>query len=735
MAEKNPRVLPTLITLTLMFIFAQITFVFLQHYLDGMFAISAQAIINNAGLLLPPLIQFMIAQIIIYSFFIYVLWMITISIGELFSIRSQYIKTIGIAVWMLSMVTLMSANTYFVPHSFFTSLVYHHLFSDTLTNEQVTVVLIITTSIFSLLLSMTVINIIMNMSRNKHQLRNSIAIVSALLVSLPFAIAAFTKTPVIVVTTNQPNIFIIGFDAIRPDYLSYFNNKGVATPGFNSFLNSSIVFTDSYAPLARTFPSWTSILTSKYPIHNKAREDNIDVNVVNLHDTLAKTLRKAGYETIFASDDTRFGNINSEFGFDRIIGDNGNVVDFLMSTINDYPFSNLLIPTSIGKILFPFNYGNHGSAFTYNADNFLDLINSNLRQRSNKPLFMAVHFNVTAFPFFQFNDKQPYNAGTLNLYKQSIQEGDRTLSKFLANLQAQGLLSNAIVILISDHGMALGLPKDRVTSKELFQGNKNDIRLKRYKYFNDSNNYTSLDHSQAETTYSLDPKNYGIDTAYGYGTDLLSLTQNKHLLAFRVYGKEADKPHQVSGRSTTLDIAPTIVDLLGLPALSDAEGISLKPYLLSATMQLPERAIYLESAFSKPEIEADGILVANVVTQNVGIFEINPASGFVFITPKALDFLAAKKQRAILQGDWLLAYYPSAIRYQPIRVKNSSQVSFQPYLALPYAVLVNLKTGQWTTDMNNPFVSTAPLKQLTNQLQEFYGKEMKSYDIGSHVKT
>ncbi len=45
----------------------------------------------------------------------------------------------------------------------------------------------------------------------------------------------------------------------------------------------------------------------------------------------------------------------------------------------------------------------------------------------------------------------------------------------------------------------------------------------------------------------------------------------------------------------------------------------------------------------------------------------------------------------------------------------------------PYFVLVNVKTGKWTTSERNPLAQSAPLDELRNKIGAFYGDEMSVY--------
>src|SRR5207253_529486 len=143
------------------------------------------------------------------------------------------------------------------------------------------------------------------------------------------------------------------------------------TPYLDSLLESSTVFPDAVTPLARTFPSWSSLLTGLYPRQSRIRSNLADQTDLQLTSTLPAILRNHGYETIYATDETRFSNIDKNFGFDRIIGPPMGLNDFLIGNFNDFPLSNLFVNTVIGKILFPYNYANRAPHFTYDPDSFL----------------------------------------------------------------------------------------------------------------------------------------------------------------------------------------------------------------------------------------------------------------------------------------------------------------------------------------------------------------------------
>jgi len=81
----------------------------------------------------------------------------------------------------------------------------------------------------------------------------------------------------------------------------------------------------------------------------------------------------------------------------------------------------------------------------------------------------------------------------------------------------------------------------------------------------------------------------------------------------------------------------------------------------------------------------------------------------------------------VIQGNWMLAYYPRSVRYREIINHAQKTIRYQDYIAPPYRVLVNLNTRQWTMDFKQPLVRQAPLAALETLLKRFYGQEMDYY--------
>lgn len=669
--KHYPNVLRFLILLTVLFIATEIACVALYQQFNELspvtrYALSLPSLLSNTSL--QPLGIYLLAQFGLYAAYIFILWHMTVSIGQLLKLSELSVKFVAFSLYANSTLSLILLNAFFIPHSFFTKLT----FPQSIDKLWMAILIIsVTINIVALLISFALMVFdIVRFKNLKYQ--------SVLFILTAFVVASilhlYTHEPYKqqgVATDEHPNIFVIGFDALRPDYLSFFKAENSPTPNFDDFLKHAVIFSQNYTPLAHTAPAWATVLTGQYPLHHKIREDQTLIDLIKIDNPLPKQLQQVGYNTIFAADERNYNNIDQHFGFNKIIGPSGTASDSVVTTLNDFPLSNLVSITPLGKYLFPYSYINRTAANIYNPQNFLKEVEGALVTAPNKPLFLAIHFNLSAAPYYWFNDQMPAQTDQLSLYKNAIRGDDILLKRLMTLLQENHYLDHALVFLMSDHGITYGLTGDRAIAAANYVGEKDVTKL------ND------------------------IDKSIGYGNDLLSLKQNSNLLAFQSFGSTI-KPHIVSSRTSLTDITPTIMAFLNLPESKNIDGVSLKA-AITAEEAVPDRAMYFETGMQQTE--------KNLILQSA-YYYMTAHGGVVAIYPPLLKLLATNKQRGVLQRDWFLVYFPQN--------KNNiidTKLGF---------VLLNVKTGQWTTEIN-AFSKAAPFAELKQKLEDFYGSEMSAY--------
>jgi arylsulfatase A-like enzyme len=478
--------------------------------------------------------------------------------------------------------------------------------------------------------------------------------------------------------SEQPNIFLISIEALRPDYITQQNTM----PFLTEILKDSIQFTDAYTPIAQSLPAWISILTGKTPIHHGVRGFYANYAKIDLQDMLTKQLKKRGYETIYAVDGQRFGELTTQLGFDRIISPPSGAAELLIGSMSDFPLSNLLLTTRIGKYLFPYSYANRAIATTYRPDDFIELLTSALRSRRNKPLFLSIHFSTSHWPY-HFADDQLQDHGILTKkYSGSLRAVDAQLKQFYDLLYKEHLLNHAIVIFLSDHGIGLGMPGDSLTNEEKFIGRSQDFSL-----------FPRL-------PYSHNDQN-GIDTSYGYSTNILSLQQFHVLFAVKTFGLTLGTPRQIDTRVSLIDISPTIMDVLKIPQPQFLDGMSLLNLMNETDTHQISRAFFIENGFTSPEIANAHFSEAEILQNTIQAVALDQHSGLFYLTDFAENQLLKKKQRGLLIGDWLLA------RSSPGMM-----------------VLANIKTGEWSTDLHSVFANHAGIEHLLRDFKKYNQSEI-----------
>lgn len=256
------------------------------------------------------------------------------------------------------------------------------------------------------------------------------------------------------------NIVIVGIDSLSG---AAYERLGQELPSIDRLVKAGTYYPRAYTPLGRTFPAWVSILSGQTPAEHGAYFNLRSLERVESAPLLSRELQEQGYRTVFGLDERRFNNLDERFGFDHVIGPKAGALDFVMQRLNDSPLTNLLLQSPLAGIVLPFSYQNVASYVNYDDDAFVDSVLGAV-QGADK-VFLAVHFESAHFPFksrhVEHHDERaddfwPRHVGTLKVV-------DRQISQLMAGLKSQGVLDDALVIVLSDHGEGLGLLEATVT--------------------------------------------------------------------------------------------------------------------------------------------------------------------------------------------------------------------------------------------------------------------------------
>jgi hypothetical protein len=425
--------------------------------------------------------------------------------------------------------------------------------------------------------------------------------------------------------TSKPNIVILGIDSLRADMQA--PRRGDArTPEIRAFLAHSLRFSDATTPLARTYPSWMAVLTGRHPTTTNARYNLMPRDSVHEGETLGHALRKHGYRAIYATDEVRFANIDGSFGFDQTITPPIGAVDFLLGYAGDLPLVNLVARTPAGRWLFPSNHANRAAATTYDPQQFLDRLEREITIAG--PTCLAIHLTLAHWPYAWAGMTLPTQPETYrDSYARALEAVDRQFAGVLELLQRKRVLENAVVVLLSDHGEALGAKDDTMLRKV---GSGSEI-------------WNSI---------------------WGHGTSVMSPNQYRTVLALRTFGDmkagwgtgTRDWPVSLE------DVRPTLEEIATGRAAADVDGHSLLPYLAGTRnpAELRMRVRYTETDFNTPSTKAGQFAASGVFAEAAGFYELDKQTGWVQLRSDRMADLLARKERAAYTSDTLLAALPGA---------------------------------------------------------------------------
>lgn len=686
-----PKNFGYLLLLTAFFILIEVSFFLLTHH-DNLVAASVMAErMTLPAAVMPSMIFFVFSQLLIHFAYALIAGWIAVFVISAWRIQNNLIASVS--VWAAGIVTLLMANAYYFPHSHFaglfnvwlSSIVIRYLFMA-MVIAWLIILFTVTVKLAKPIIWLVGISAIVLGSQwhTPHRDYRSAA------------------------TINHPNVILVGVDSLRPDVLSFFGGEA-STPFISQFLPQATVFNEALTPLARTYPSWVSILSGLYPAQTGVRTNLGGMGQLNVSNTLPSLLRQQGYETIYATDETRFSNIDKAFGFDRVVTPPMGINDFLLGSLNDFPLSNLLVNMRIGKWLFPYSYANRAAYATYQPSSFLTRMQPVIFRDHHKPVFLAVHFCLPHYPYL-FAGQSGSQVTGQQRYLQSVVRVDQQLRDFFNMLRQGNLLNHAIVVLLSDHGEALALNGDRITEPGAY-----------------------LPRSQkAPAFYPPSNDNLSMDQSAGHGTDVLGLPQYHSLLAFRLYGLGKQQARVVPGVVSLLDIKPTILDFtkqeealspvrpfsgaqdrpketrslrrlegrLDEPLEKQPGGLSLYHYILASHQPPSNRLLFLESDFSPEAVRTIYPNVSKVMLEGADLFDVQPGTARLIIKKRAADMIVKSKQYAVIYDGWMLALYPQ-----------------QNHTRLP--ILINLRSGNWTSDLHSAFAKASPINVMQHALNHY----------------
>jgi arylsulfatase A-like enzyme len=432
--------------------------------------------------------------------------------------------------------------------------------------------------------------------------------------------------------SDAPNVIFLGIDSLRPDAVD-----AQTAPHVSAFLDGAVQFPDAITPLARTFPSWMSVLTGRHPHTTGAYMNLLPASRIHSGTTLPELLREHGYRTYYAIDETRFSNIDASYGFDHTATPTIGGTDFVLTWFGDTPLSNLVTNTWLGAWLFPHLHANRAAHVVYDPDSFVHRVDREFD--FDQPVFLATHLTLPHWPFtWATSDADEPDSDHIDgTYRQVVRRADQQFGDLLAMLKGRGVLDNALVIVLSDHGEALGRADD--FTPEAFPG-EDDASTRAQRW--------------------------------GHGTSVFSPHQYRVVLGIRAYGRAQSLISQAGMLKepvSLLDLTPTVLDLLHMQPQESFDGQSLAGLLQStpgAADQFDGRIRFTESEYNPQGFSLESFTPSALATA-ARVYRLDPATDRIAVRPDLIDWIMSTRQYAALLDDSFAAAVPGEAGGEPYR--------------------------------------------------------------------
>ena len=254
------------------------------------------------------------------------------------------------------------------------------------------------------------------------------------------------------------NVILITISTLRADHVSCLGYERNTTPNFDAFGRENVLFRNAFATSGWMMPAHGSIFTSLYPgLHGAT---HIDRRLGNECYTLAEILKDNGYYCVGFCCNPR---LDEEHGFEQGF-----------DIYDDY---------SVSMMLHSLAFENE-EALDINRQRTNALINDAaigwLQNNNHKPFFMFVHYYdnhwdyLPPSPYYELYDSE-YDGlidGTeiareplfsnppserdiqhiIDLYDGEVKQTDNDLGEMLKYLKDNALLDNSIIVILGDHG-------------------------------------------------------------------------------------------------------------------------------------------------------------------------------------------------------------------------------------------------------------------------------------------
>lgn len=377
------------------------------------------------------------------------------------------------------------------------------------------------------------------------------------------------------------NVILLTFDAMRPDHLGCYGYHQDTSPSIDSLAQQGIVFQNAFSQASTTAINVASIYTSLYPYAHGVRhiyKDQLSPKAT----TLAQILKNQGYETAWfgPKDDPHTGSLPGLLnGFNPV--PNGNFTSWIENNKHRKFFMTM------------HNYTTHDQSLPFQKINNKFIVPPSALLEKKRDRLIALFSNWTKKNLKSFlesidegSGKKWVSANKNNIMKRfsRLKEGqtfDEIERNKLRDLLIRGFYSS---LQINDMPAILAM-----LDESIYNIDQNVVKaiidtLKKSGIFEKTIIIITADHGNEFMEHG------------GIGHGRYVYDESIHIpLIF--YIPQLFKPYKIDGLAESVDIFPTVLDLLGIPIPPQAQGISLLNNKKAQNSPMYREYVFSESVY------------------------------------------------------------------------------------------------------------------------------------------
>jgi len=245
--------------------------------------------------------------------------------------------------------------------------------------------------------------------------------------------------------SKKENLILISIDALRSDY----SRSEECMPFLSDFAKSSIRFDKAVTANGWTCPSMASIHTSSYSDKHGVKITGHKLDRYN-QKTIAEVLKEEGYSTFGFSS---IESLNKRYKFDRGFTeyyDHKYLDNFLTSAgFGRYNLLNLIRKL---KLI------NRNKYHITNGSTINKRISKAITKVDSEPFFIWAHYfdiqlpKVQQLEVFKRKNLNPTESEYIDFYREGVSNIDQIFKNLIDILKEKGIYDNTNIIVTSDHG-------------------------------------------------------------------------------------------------------------------------------------------------------------------------------------------------------------------------------------------------------------------------------------------